>query len=100
MDAIYATHRAAPGPSQTYSDFDLWLGAKTALVGMGVVSPEQCHGASSLPFLLGKLEDMDHTTFMKALRYLHDLHDDRSPLRGTLMVWYANESKNKYKYPR
>ena len=97
---MYATHRKMDNAPPNY-DFQLWLGAKTVLLGEGRVSPADCCGAASLPFLLEKLEELTHKEFMKGLRHVHKMNAsamDIGSMLVTLTKWYSEESKHKYEY--
>jgi hypothetical protein len=98
---MYAMHRTMNPSPPEYNDFRLWLGAKTVLLGEGKVSPSDCRGAASLPFLLEKLEELGHGEFIRALRHLEKLNTDWEDIwrmKYQLQRWYTTESKNKYNY--
>lgn len=80
------------------NDFDLWLAARAILLGTGTLLSSECSGASSLPFLLGKLEEFGHGAFFKAAKtYVCPLNEIQYI---QIEKWYTEESKNAYKYDR
>ena len=103
----FQMHRTIePLPAETddspgYTDFRLWLAAKTALLGVGIVKPSDCCGAASLPFLLERLESLTNKQFLDATRHLERLNEsvhDIQSMKYILQRWYCRESKHKYDY--
>ena len=90
----YGPHREFCNTVDSSRDFDLWRAAKAILLGNGLVSEKECHGASSLPFLLKKVEELRPADFQASRKYIPSRE-----LRDCITRWY-DDRRNGYKYAR
>ena len=99
-EARYRTHRTIKPFS--LNDYYLRCAAEAMLVGEGKISEEETYAAHcNMPFLLKKLEELDHYQFMHALEWYTKPNKewiDRK-IGWQIYCWYTRESIHKNKYP-
>ena len=100
-EARYRTHRT--NKPYSLNDWHLREAVEAMLVGEGKISKDELYSYHcNMPYMLKKLEELDHYQFMHALEWYarpnKEWLDERS-IYDQIYYWYTHESIHKDKYP-